>query len=329
MVQTAFWVLKKHFEGNPKLSDFELKEAELPALNHGDVLLESVFFSVDPYMRAYSKRMMKEGDIMLGSQVARVMDSKNSAFPVGTFVVSAAGWTTRFVSNGKDLQRMIPDWPNELPRSLALGTIGMPGLTAYFGLFDVCKLKPGETVLINSAAGAVGSVVGQIAKIAGCKVVGSAGSDKKVAFLKNLGFDVAFNYKTVGSLEQTLKEASPDGYDCYFDNVGGVFSSVAVEQMKKYGRIAVCGSISLYNDKEPQKGPYVQIPMIFKELRMEGFLVTRWENRKEEGLKALLKWVMQGKIKWHEHVTEGFENMPAAFLGMLKGDNIGKAIIKV
>uniref|UniRef100_A0ACB8ERE9 Uncharacterized protein n=1 Tax=Sphaerodactylus townsendi TaxID=933632 RepID=A0ACB8ERE9_9SAUR len=243
-------------------------------------------------MRAYSKRMMKEGDIMLGSQVARVAESKNSEFPVGTFVVSAAGWITYFVSNGKDLQRMIPDWPNELPRSLALGTIGPPGLTAYFGLFDVCKLKPGETVLINSAAGAVGSVAGQIAKIAGCKVVGSAGSDKKVAFLKNLGFDVAFNYKTVGSLEQTLKEASPDGYDCYFDNeplqdnlenilqhnineiqqhsgmelvakqclltakmVGGAFSSVAVEQMKTYGRIAVCGAISLYSDKEPQKEP--------------------------------------------------------------------------
>ncbi|XP_048359164.1 prostaglandin reductase 1-like [Sphaerodactylus townsendi] len=329
MVWTAFWIMKKQFEGYPKLSDFELQEAELPPLNNGDVLLESVFFSVDPYMRAYSKRMMKEGDIMLGSQVARVAESKNSEFPVGTFVVSAAGWITYFVSNGKDLQRMIPDWPNELPRSLALGTIGPPGLTAYFGLFDVCKLKPGETVLINSAAGAVGSVAGQIAKIAGCKVVGSAGSDKKVAFLKNLGFDVAFNYKTVGSLEQTLKEASPDGYDCYFDNVGGAFSSVAVEQMKTYGRIAVCGAISLYSDKEPQKGPYIQLAVLFKQLRMEGFLEARWQNHEEIGQKALLKWFMQEKIKWREHITEGFENMPAAFLGMLRGDNFGKAIIKV
>ncbi|KAL8203029.1 UNVERIFIED_CONTAM: Prostaglandin reductase 1 [Gekko kuhli] len=253
MVQTTFWVLKKHFEGFPKLSDFELKEAELPALNNGDVLLESVFLSVDPYMRPYSKLMMKEGDVMIGSQVARVVESRDPAYPVGTFVVAAAGWKTRFVSSGKDLQRMTPDWPNELPRSLALGTIGMPGLTAYFGLFEVCRIKAGDTVLINAAAGAVGSVAGQIAKAAGCEVVGCAGSDAKVAFLKNLGFDAAFNYKTVGSLAETLKKASPDGYDCYFDNVGGEFSSVVLEQMKKYGRIAVCGAISLYNDQEIRK----------------------------------------------------------------------------
>ncbi|XP_060093146.1 prostaglandin reductase 1 [Heteronotia binoei] len=328
MVQTSFWVLKKHFEGFPKLSDFEFKGAELPALKNGDVLLESVFFSVDPYMRPYSKTMMKEGDIMIGSQVAKVLESKDPKFPVGTYVVASAGWVTHFVSSGRDLQPMTHDWPNELPRSLALGAVGMPGLTAYFGLFEVCKLKAGETILINSAAGAVGSIAGQIAKIAGCKVVGSAGSDEKVAFLKSLGFDVAFNYKTVGSLAEALKKASPDGYDCYFDNVGGEFSSVVLQQMKKYGRIAVCGAISLYNDQEAQKGPYIQFPMIRKELRMEGFLVTRWENRKDEGVKALLKWIMERKIKWQEHVTEGFMNMPAAFLGMLKGDNTGKAIIK-
>ncbi|XP_077201403.1 prostaglandin reductase 1 [Paroedura picta] len=325
MVQTEFWVLKNHFEGFPKLSDFELKEAELPALNNGDVLLESVFLSLDPYMRIYQK----EKGLMKGSQVARVLESKDPAYPVGTLVVANAGWTTRFVSSGKDLQRMIPDWPDDLPRSLALGTIGMTGLTAYFGLLEVCKLKPGETVLINSAAGAVGSVAGQIAKIAGCKVVGSAGSDEKVAYLKDLGFDVGFNYKTVWSLAETLKEASPEGYDCYFDNVGGEFSSIALQQMKKYGRIAVCGAISLYNDREPPTGSYVQVPMVLKELCMEGFLVTRWVNRKEEGLKALMKWVLEGKIKWQEYITEGFENMPAAFLGMLKGNNLGKTIVKV
>ncbi|XP_054843260.1 prostaglandin reductase 1 [Eublepharis macularius] len=329
MVWTRFWILKKHFEGRPKLSDFELKEAELPALNHGDVLLESLFLSVDPYMRPYSETKMKEGDIMLGSQVARVVESRNPAYPEGTFVVATAGWITFFVSDGKNLQRMFPDWPDELPRSLALGAIGLPGLAAYYGLLEICRLKPGDTVLINSAAGAVGSTAGQIAKIAGCKVVGSAGSDKKVALLRNLGFDVAFNYKTVGSLAETLKEASPDGYDCYFDNVGGKFSSIALEQMKTFGRISVCGAVSLYNDKEPQKGPYVQATMVLKELRMEGFLATRWENRKEEALKALLKWVMEGKIKWQEYITEGFENMPAAFIGLLKGDNVGKAIVKV
>ncbi|XP_072778177.1 prostaglandin reductase 1 isoform X7 [Taeniopygia guttata] len=238
-----------------------------------ELLLESMFLSVDPYMRPYSQRIMKEGDIMIGTQVA--------------------------------------------------------SLTAYFGLLEVCKMKPGETVLVNAAAGTVGSVVGQLAKIGGCKVVGCAGSDDKVAYLKKIGFDEVFNYKTVKSLDEVLHKASPDGYDCFFDNVGGEFASVAINQMKKYGRIAVCGAISQYNDSVPQKGPYMQMPMIYKELQMEGFLVTRWNSRREEGLQALLKWVVEGKVKCHEQVTEGFENMPMAFIGMLKGETLGKAVVKV
>uniref|UniRef100_A0A8C5RN99 15-oxoprostaglandin 13-reductase n=1 Tax=Laticauda laticaudata TaxID=8630 RepID=A0A8C5RN99_LATLA len=192
--------------------------------------------------RPYSKRDMKEGDIMIGSQVAKILESRNPSFPVGTFVVATAGWTTYFISNGKDLSPLPPNWPENLPKSLALGTIGMPGLTAYF-----------DTVLINSVAGAVGSVVGQIAKIMGCKVVGTAGSDKKLDYLKELGFDEVFNYKTVKSLEQALRDTSPDGYNCYFDNVGGEFCSIVLEQMKTYGRIAVCGALSLYNDTQSGK----------------------------------------------------------------------------
>ncbi|NXV07410.1 PTGR1 reductase, partial [Cettia cetti] len=259
----------------------------------------------------------------------RIVESKNPAFAVGTFVVGARGWRTHFISDGKDLQLLPSNWPESLPKSLALGTVGMPGLTAYFGLLEVCKMKPGETVLVNAAAGAVGSVVGQLAKIGGCKVVGCAGSDDKVAYLKKLGFDEAFNYKTVKSLDEALRKASPDGYDCFFDNVGGEFATVAISQMKKYGRIAVCGAISQYNDSVPQKGPYVQMPIIFKELQMEGFIVSRWKDRREEGLRALLKWVMEGKVKYHEQVTKGFENMPMAFIGMLKGENLGKAVVKV
>ncbi|XP_009675079.1 prostaglandin reductase 1 [Struthio camelus] len=329
MVTAKAWALKKHFEGFPKTSDFDLKTIELPKLKDGEVLLESVFLSVDPYMRPYSQRDMKEGDIMLGTQVARIIESKNPAFVVGAFVVANGGWRTHFISNGKDLRCLPSSWPESLPKSLALGTVGMPGLTAYFGLLEVCKMKPGETLLVNAAAGAVGSVVGQLAKIGGCKVVGCAGSDEKVAYLKKIGFDEAFNYKTVTSLEEALHKASPNGYDCFFDNVGGEFASVAIHQMRKYGRIAVCGAISLYNDSVPQKGLYVQFPMILKELQMEGFIVHRWSNRWEEGQKALLKWVLQGKIKYHEQITEGFENMPAAFIGMLKGENLGKAIVKV
>ncbi|NXL70168.1 PTGR1 reductase, partial [Leptocoma aspasia] len=330
MVIAKAWVLQKHFDGFPKTSDFDLKKIELPILKDGGeqkLLLESVFLSVDPYMRPYSRRDMKEGDIMIGTQVARIVESKNPAFTVGAFVMANRGWRTHFISDGKDLQLLPSNWPESLPKSLALGTLGLPGLTAYFGLLEVCKMKPGETVLVNAAAGAVGSVVGQLAKIGGSKVVGSAGSDDKVSYLKKIGFDEAFNYKTVKSLDEALRKASPDGYDCFFDNVK--FASVAINQMKKYGRIAVCGAISQCNDSVPQKGPYVQIPMLFKELQMEGFIVTRWNSRREEGLQALLKWVVEGKVKYHEQVTEGFENMPMAFIGMLKGENLGKAVVKV
>ncbi|KAM6105430.1 LOW QUALITY PROTEIN: prostaglandin reductase 1 [Pterocles gutturalis] len=322
MVTAKVWVLKKHFEGFLKTSDFDLRNIELPNLKDGELLLESVFLSVDLYMRPYSQRDMKEGDIMIGSQVARIVESKNPSFTVGDFVMPGSGWRTHPVSDGKDLQLLPSSWPESLPKSLALGMVGMPGLTAYFGLMEVCKVKPGDMLLVNAAAGAVGSVVGQLAKIEGCKVVGSAGSDDKVAYLKN-------NYKTVTSLDEALRKASPDGYDCFFDNVGGEFASIAVNHMKKYGRIAVCGAISQYNDSVPQKEPYVQFPMIFKELHMEGFIVTRWNNRWEESLKALLKWVVEGKVKWHEQVTERFENIPTAFIGMLKGKNLGKAIVKV
>ncbi|XP_053321826.1 prostaglandin reductase 1-like isoform X2 [Spea bombifrons] len=327
MVLSRSWTLVKHFEGAPKLSNFKLKEVDLPKIKNGEVLLEAEYFSVDPYMRPYSKMMMKEGDVMIGTQVGRVLESNNPAFPVGSYAVSSAGWTTHSISQGKELTPLLPNWPDHIPKSLALGTIGMPGLTAYFGLREVCFAKKGEIVLVNGAAGAVGSLVGQIAKIIGCKVVGSAGSDDKVEFLKEIGFDEAFNYKTVSSLEEALKKASPEGYDCFFENVGGEFADVALLQMRKYGRIAVCGAISQYNDSVTRKGPYVHLPLIFQELRMEGFTVQRWLNRYNEGLEKLLQWVVEGKLKYHEHITKGFDNMPAAFIGMLKGDNIGKAII--
>ncbi|XP_056628887.1 prostaglandin reductase 1 [Triplophysa dalaica] len=329
MVQAKSWVLKRHFEGFPTDGDFELNVVELPELRNGEVLLEAVFLSVDPYMRPFSRVRMQAGDVMIGTQVAKVNQSNNPSFPVGCHVVGRCGWRTHTVSDGSDITRVLADWPQDVSLSHALGAIGMPGLTALYGLEEVCAIKPGETLLVNAAAGAVGSVAGQIAKLKGCRVVGSAGGDDKVAYLKELGFDQAFNYKTVSSLEETLKNASPEGYDCYFENVGGHFSSVAIQQMKTFGRIAVCGGISLYNDTTPQTGPYPQLAMIFKQLKMEGFLVGRWEHKNEESLKRMLTWMQEGKLKCREHVTVGFENMPAAFMGMLRGENIGKAIIKV
>ncbi|XP_061133568.1 prostaglandin reductase 1-like isoform X2 [Syngnathus typhle] len=273
MVRAKTWSLSKYFQGFPEESDFQLKEEELPEPKDGQVLLEALFLSVDPYMRPFSRVRMKEGDVMIGTQVAK--------------------------------------------------------LTALYGIEEVLELKSGETLLVNAAAGAVGSVAGQIAKMKGCKVVASAGSDAKVAFLKELGLDEAFNYKTVASLEEALRKAAPDGYDCFFENVGGPFSSVAMSQMKDFGRIAVCGSISTYNDTEAQTGPYPQMTMIVKQLKMEGFMQSRWEPKHPESLRRLMAWLKEGKLQSHEHVTKGFENMPAAFMGMLRGENIGKAIVAV
>uniref|UniRef100_A0A3B3DNB0 Prostaglandin reductase 1 n=1 Tax=Oryzias melastigma TaxID=30732 RepID=A0A3B3DNB0_ORYME len=321
MVQAKSWILLKHFDGFPKDSDFEVKVEELPELRDGEVLLEAVFLSVDPYMSVFI------GVFLLLSH--RVIQSKNSTFPVGSHVVTSCGWTTHSISDGKELTPVMADWPEDVSLSLALGAIGMPGLTALYGIEEVLGLKEGETLLVNAAAGAVGSVVGQIAKIKGCKVVGSAGSEAKVAFLKKLGFDEAFNYKTITSLEEALRKASPDGYDCFFENVGGHFSTAAIQQMKNLGRIAVCGSISLYNDVTPQTGPYPHLTMIIKQLKMEGFLQSRWTHKHPESLKRLMAWFKQGKLQCREHVTKGFENMPAAFMGMLRGDNIGKAIVAV
>ncbi|CAK6433727.1 unnamed protein product [Pipistrellus nathusii] len=328
MVRAKSWTLKKHFEGSPTNSNFELKTVELPPLKNGEALLEALFLTVDPYMRLAANKL-KEGDTLMGEQVARVVESKNSAFPTGTVVLAPSGWTSHSISDGKDLTKQPAAWPSTLPLSLMLGTLGMPGLTAYFGLLDICGAKSGDTVLVNAAAGAVGSVVGQIAKIKGCKVVGAAGSDDKVAYLKKLGYDVAFNYKTVKSLEETLKKASPDGYDCYFDNVGGEFSNIVIPQMKKFGRIAICGAISTYNSTRPlPPGPPPEV-IIYQQLRMEGFIVSRWKGEaSQKALNELMKWVSEGKIQYEEYVTEGFENMPAAFMGMLKGDNLGKTIVK-
>lgn len=212
--------------------------------------------------------------------------------------------------------------------SLGLGVLGMPGNTVYFGFLELCEPKAGETVAITGAAGAVGSLVGQVAKLKGCKVIGFAGSDEKCKWLeKEYGFDKALNYKSPNLFKQ-LKESSPDGIDIFFDNVGGEVSSMVFSRMNNYGRISVCGAISAYNG-ETIKVPAVQPLFVFKQLKMQGFLVWRYENRWMEGLNEMVKLVQQGKLKHHETITEGFENTPKAFIEMLRGKNFGKAIVKV
>lgn len=222
---------------------------------------------------------------------------------------------------------ILPDFGG-LPSSLGVGILGMPGNTAYFGFLEICQPKAGETVVVTGAAGAVGSIVGQIAKLKGCTVIGFAGSDDKCKWLEDeLGFDKAINYKN-GDMAKALKEAAPKGVDCYFDNVGGELSFTIISQMNLFGRISVCGAISGYNDQQVQV-PALQKFFVFNQLKMEGFLVTRWADRWFEGLTEMAKWIQEGKIKYHETITLGFENTPKAFLEMLRGKNSGKAVIKV
>nr|XP_018906496.1 PREDICTED: prostaglandin reductase 1-like isoform X3 [Bemisia tabaci] len=335
MVKNKKFILVKHFEGEIDKSCLKLEEENVPTLKANEVLTEALWMSVDPYMRPYSAHLPLNS-VMIGSQVAKVVESKNERFKVGQLVLGYFGWQTHTVWNPSEMSSalgnpyVLPDF-GDLPPSLGLGIVGMPGLTAYFGLLELCDPKPKEVVVVNSAAGAVGSCVGQIAKNKGCFVIGFAGSDKKVKWLKEtLKFDAAFNYKTK-DVSEALKEAAPGGVDVYFDNVGGEFSSSVLYQMKDFGRVAVCGSISSYNadHKHLPKATIIQPPLIFKQLKMEGFVVTRWKKRYEEGIGQLLKWVKEGKLVYEEHVTEGFEKLPDALLGLFQGENTGKAVVKV
>ncbi|XP_053621819.1 prostaglandin reductase 1-like [Plodia interpunctella] len=335
MVRAKKYVVKRHFQGVPKREDFDVVEHDLPAIKNGEILVKTEWISVDPYQRAYNSRYPTPYD-QFGFQLAVVQDSKNPRFPVGSKVVSHKGWRDYTVIDPNaaptpiDKVYKLPDLKG-LSESLSVGAVGMPGATAYFGLLELCKPKPGETVVVTGAAGAVGSIVGQIAKLKGCKVIGFAGSDEKVSWLeKNLGFDNAFNYKTVDAVS-ALKQAAPKGIDCYFDNVGGELSSIIINQMNLYGRVAVCGSISGYNE-DPDKIPkatMIQPALVAKQLKIEGFLVARWHDRWAEAFADLARWISSGQIKVEEHVTEGFDKVFDAFVGMLNGENQGKAVVKV
>merc|ERR1719433_1451360 len=271
---------------------------------------------------------------MLAQSVQKVIESKDKDFPKGCNIMCNIGWVKTGIINPKESnakQPMSCVKAPELPGvslSLLLGACGMPGNTAYFGLLDLCQPQPGETVVVSGAAGAVGSLVGQIAKIKGCKVIGYAGSDEKCAWLKEIGFDKAFNYKKVGVVE-SLSKAAPAGVDCYFDNVGGEMTAGVLSLMNTRGRVAVCGAISHYNDQ----GGYTKVTDILplsiqKELKIEGFLVGRWKARWLEGIKAMAAWVGSGQIKVRETVVQGFDRMPTAFMGLFTGDNTGKMIVK-
>ncbi|XP_053607501.1 prostaglandin reductase 1-like [Plodia interpunctella] len=335
MVKARKQVVLNHFKGVPKREDFKLVEEELPPLKDGEILVKAEWISVDPYQRAYNTQIGVPYD-QFGFQVGKVEDSKNDDYPIGTKVVTHKGWKDYFITtpavttNMTDIIYKLPDLQG-LSESLGVGAVGMPGATAYFGFLEICKPKAGETVVVSGAAGAVGSLVGQIAKIKGCKVIGFAGSDDKVQWLeKELGFDKAINYKTADVLKE-LQEAAPKGVDCYFDNVGGELSSVIISQINLFGRVSVCGSISSYNDdvNKLPKATIIQPSLVFKQLKVEGFLVSRWTERWPEAFKQLIEWIKVGQLKAREHITEGYDHVFDAFIGMLAGENLGKAVVKV
>lgn len=338
MVQAKVWQLVRRPEGKPCMEDFVCVEEEVPSCSEGEVLVEAVALSVDPYLR-YMARQIPLNSTMFGSQVAKVVESKNPEWSVGTHVVHYEGWRTHTLLTPQMLKenrlslptQVVPEM-GDLPKSLGLGILGMPGNTAYFGFLELCKPKPGDTVLVNGAAGAVGSAVVQIAKIKGCTVIAFAGSDKKVEWLKELGADHAFNYKTT-SVHEALSKAAPKGINIYFDNVGGLFTAEALSHMTEYGYVSLCGAISTYNDESKDIGkpvltsPLSEADIIWKQLRIEGFLVGRWKDRWMEGINQLKEWILQGKLKYKETIFNGFEKMPTAFAGLFEGENIGKAVV--
>ncbi|CAB3224389.1 unnamed protein product [Arctia plantaginis] len=335
MVKARKYVVTKNFQGLPKRDDFEIVEYETKPLQNGEILVKAEWVSVDPYLRAYHGRYPVPYD-QFGFQVGLVEESKDPRFPVGTRVVSHKGWCDYTVINttkpGNNPAERVYKLPTlkDLSNSLGIGAVGMPGATAYFGFLELCSPKAGETVVVTGAAGAVGSLVGQIAKIKGCKVIGFAGSDEKVKWLEEIGFDKGINYKTA-DISASLKAAAPDGVDIYFDNVGGEISSLIINQMRDYGRVAVCGSISSYNE-DPTKLPKASIlqpSLVFRQLKIEGFLVWRWLDRWSEAFSEIIKMINSGELKPREHVTEGFDKIYDAFVGMLNGENAGKAVVKI
>lgn len=324
--------LKSRPDGYPALSDFELLEQPIPQPQEGEALIRTIWLSLDPYMRGRMRDTasyapsVQVGDVIVGGVVGQVIESRTPAFAVGEIVEGPLGWQEYATSDGRNLRRIDTALG---PLSTALGVLGMPGMTAYFGFLDICEPKPGETVVVSAASGAVGQVVGQIAKIMGCYVVGTAGTPEKVDYIVNeLGFDAGINYKTE-DVREALAAACPLGIDIYFDNVGGHVTDAVMENLADFARISVCGQISQYNVEEPELGPRNMRMLITHQARMEGFLVFQFQNRHELGRQRIARWIREGKLKYREDVVEGIENAPRAFIGMMRGENFGKLLVKV
>ncbi|AZB41644.1 NADP-dependent oxidoreductase [Bacillus sp. FJAT-42376] len=317
--------------GMPDASTFRFTETNVPEPKEGEVLVRTLYLSVDPYMRGRmqdTKSYVEPfplNEVIHGGAVGEIVQSNSPDFKRGDTIVGMLGWQEYSAVPAKAVRKIDP---NVAPITTALGVLGMPGLTAYFGLLHIGQPQEGETVVVSGAAGAVGSIVGQIAKIKGARVVGIAGSDDKIKYLKEIGFDETINYKT-DDVEKALEKACPNGVDVYFDNVGGEISDAVYSLLNKFARVPICGAISSYNKAGEDLGPRVQTKLIKSSALMKGFVVGDYADRFEEGSHELGAWVQNGSLKYEETIVEGFENIPEAFLGLFKGSNLGKQLVKV
>lgn len=330
------FVLVSRPVGAPTVDNFRLETTPVPQPQQGQVLLQTRFLSLDPYMRgrmnagkSYADRV-ELGDVMVGRTVSEVIESRNPAFTEGDLVTADAGWQDYATSDGSGL---MPVDPRIVPSSYALGVLGMPGLTAYVGLLDIGQPRAGETVVLAASTGAVGSVVGQIAKLKGCRVVGIAGAPGKCAYaVEELGYDACISHYDE-DLAAQLGAACPDGIDVYFENVGGSSWDAVMPLLNNFARVPVCGLIAHYNQTELPPGPdrmsMLQALILQRSLKLQGFIVSNYLARAPDFVADVSRWMAEGKIKYREDVVAGLENAPAAFLGLFSGANFGKLVVKV
>ena len=325
-------ILAARPDGNPKQSDFALREAAMPEPGAGQLLVRTLWLSLDPYMRL---RIAEGGqyypavllsDVMIGGGLSRVVESNHAGFAAGDYIEAYTGWQDYATVGGAEARKVDPALG---PLSTALGVLGMPGLTAYLGLIDVGAPEPGDTVVVSAAAGAVGAVVGQVARIAGCRAVGLAGSARKIAYLRDeLGFDAAINYKAK-EIGAALDAACPDGINVYFENVGGAVAEAVYPRLAKRARVVICGGVSQYNLKAPQTTVSNLQNILFTEARVGGFNIFSYEARYEDALGRLARWLAEGRLKYKEDVVDGLENAATAFLRFFDGETFGKLLVRV
>jgi NADPH-dependent curcumin reductase len=330
-VQNRQILLKERPTGEPAVEHFELVSKPLPPIAAGQVLVRTHYLSLDPYMRGRMSaaksyvQPVEIGDVMCGEVVGEVVDTNNPKFTVGQFVHGALGWQQYAISDGAGLRRIDV---SQAPPPAWLGVLGMPAVTAHIGLLDIGEPKPGETVVVSAASGAVGSIVGQIAKLKGTRAIGIAGGANKCDYVvRELGFDACVDYKRSGWRDE-LKAAVPNGVDVYFDNVGGEILDTVLARMNPFARLPLCGLISQYNTMEPYGLKNIRSVLVNR-IRMQGFIVTDKPERWRPAFADLAAWYAAGKLKYRESIAEGLENAPRAFIGMLRGENFGKQLVKV